>query len=467
MRKSAQALGCVLVLAAGTAAAEVESSVSVGVIHTDNIELSNTDPQPETVLEVIPNVRWHRDSRRLHANLAYQLEGYYYDRLKDSQVFNLFDTTWQVGLIPDRLFLNMGGSRSQAIRDPRQAIAIANVALSPNRVNRDDYYIGPSFDLPTTGYTTVHGDIRRSWVRYDETAVTNGADNYVYDTQSLGVDNYRRREGMTWAWNYSRQFADYGQQFANFEYQRTHVELGFWANASTRLYAQVGVESPWDRPLEPGLSDTFYEIGVVRSVGERLSAEFAAGERSFGTSARMRVDYRFGHTRLNISYADTPSTNAGDRFARGGLLLPNEPNNYLAGSLGIERYISKRGQVGLTFEASRTNISFLVFTDKRVERALPDGTPLGDESQSGANARASWRAGPRTELSVTFAHANRDFELGENIALKSASFAANYRLGERSRLSLRLDDWREQSDVATSGLNYRAKLVSLLFSRDF
>lgn len=456
-------LGCTSVAAAG----EFDAELSLGAIRTDNVTLVPVNLEPATVLLVSPGLTYTQDSRKLAADVAYRLDGYYYQERGVSKVYNLLDADLVFSLLPDRLFLDLGGSRSQAIIDPRGKIPFDNLALSSNRVDRDDAYIGPSFQFAVGENVVVNGDLRRTWVRYAQALpAQSGLGEYEADEGAVSVDNYRKGVGLSWAARYFDQNVDYGVPFTPFRYQQAYIELGFWANEGTRLFVVGGRESPWNAPLESGLKDSFWEAGVAREFGEKFQAEFAVGDRSFGPSVRGDLAYDFDRGKTALSYNETPTTNANDRFSRGGLLNPDEPNDYLFRAGSSERYISKRLEWSLELDWERYALALALFDESRDDRTEVNGAPLADEQQSGVDVNASWQLGSRTELYVRAMRVDREFAGGENSDLAATAFGTRYRLSRNMLLSLELER-REQISPRTAALNYRADLISVVWARTF
>jgi hypothetical protein len=458
---------CLLGVTSLAAAGEFDAELAIGVIRTDNVTLVPVNPELATVLSVVPGLTYTQDSGKLTADVAYRLDGYYYEERDETRGYNLLDADLAFGLVPDRFFLDLGGSRSQAVIDPRGKISFDNLAIIGNRVDRDDLYVGPSFQVPVGDNVVVNGDLRRTWLRYaDELPTQSGLSDSEADEGGLSVDNYRKGVGLSWAARYVDQAVDYGASFAPYRYRQAYVELGFWVNPETRLFVVGGRESPWDAPFESGLTDSFWEAGVVRELGEKFRAELAVGDRSFGSGVRAELAYDFDHGKTAFSYDELPTTNANDRFNRGGLLDPDEPNDYLFRAGSGERYISKRLDWSLDLEWERYAFACALFDESREERTGVNGAPLGDERQSGASVDASWQLGSRTQLYVRALRVDREFAGGGTSDVAAAAFGTAYRLGRNALLSLELER-REQTSEPVAALSYRADLISVVWARTF
>lgn len=471
MLRLSRLLVCLSAAAAATAAnAEFTPRVTAGLIHTDNLALDPVNTESATVLNVRPEFTAMRESPRLTTNATYRLDAYRYKERGETEVYNLFDGILIAALVPDRFFFNLGGSRVQAIVDPESTLPTDNLAISTNRVDRDDYYAGPSFELPTGGNVTINGSVRRNWTRYGDLAVPNAPLGDFLDSQrddaTLGVDNYRKGTGFTWAVGANAEKSDYGEAFVPYEYRQARAELGFWATQAARVFVAGGKESAWDQPLDPSIEDSFWEAGFLRQIGERLTTEFAAGERSFGSSRRGRVQYDFVRGRFDLSYAESPTTTSNNRFSVGGLGDPLDPQDYLLRPGAVERFISEDFRATLTFELRRATVQLGAYDESRSDRAQADGTPLADEKQSSQYASFAWQFGTRTEAFVRRQQIDREFGDGIESDVSSSTIGASYRLGRRTELVFAYDT-REQDSEESSELNYEAKIVSLSVARTF
>jgi len=459
---------CLMGIAGAAVAGEFEPNVSVGVTRTDNVTLVPVGPESANVVVLRPGFTYTQDSSKLSADVAYRMDAYRYQERGNSEIYHVLDADLSLAMVPDRLFLDFGGSRSQAIIDPEGTISFDNLAITNNRVNRDDLSVGPSFQVPVGDNVLVNGDLRRTFVRYANQLATVGAlKDYESDAAGLSVDNYRKGVGISWAARYVHQNVDYSEPLvSSYRYQQAYAELGYWVSEGTRLFVAAGKESPWDRPLDSSLSDSFWEAGVVRQAGERFRAELALGDRSFGSSWRGKLDYNFNRGNTTLSYNETPTTSANDRFSGGSLLDPEQPNDYLFRAGSAERYISKRLQWSLNLKWERYDVSVALFDEARDDRTQVNGAPLANERQSGANFSAAWRPGTRTELHLRAMRADRRFADGKESDLAATAAGVTYRLGRQMRLSFELER-REQVAAATPALSYHENLASVVFTHTF
>jgi hypothetical protein len=454
----------VLMTQAAAAAAQFEPAIGVGIAYTDNIALTTTNDMSETIYRLIPSLKYTNERARVSTSIDYVLDGYYYSDFGDSEVYHQFDGDIEAALIPDNLFLHVGATRYQSIIDPDGRIPAGNLPFSTNRVDRDEAFIAPRIEYALSPSITMEGDYRLSWVRYDETSIDN------IDRQhraNFTIENYKRGTGITWAAKYHWRKTEY-EMFDPWEHQMAIGELGFWVGNNTRVFAAGGKESAWDMPLDPGLEDSLWEAGFARQIGTSLSAEFAAGERTFGSSLRGDLNWEFKNGNTILQYSETPTTEGQNAFNPGSFRVPDDPYDYLTRPGSAQRFIRKQFQWNLNFKLRRSDISLMVFDGQRTDRAEADGTLLPDEDQRGATVSFTQRLGARTELGLRGSWVEREVDVDDSSDLIRASVVANYRLGARSQLSLTYA-YAEQSDdrVDASTRDYVANTISLFLNWSF
>lgn len=452
-------------LAAPAVAVEIEPAVELGIIRTDNLTLADANPEDATIWQLTPSIRVTQNSPRTTADVIYQIEGYDYRERNESEVVHQLDADFSLAFMPERFFLDLDASRTQAILDPNAALPINNFVVTANRVDRDEVGAGPSFDIPVGDNVMLRGQVRRAWVNYADPLSTGLEDEYHYDNGDISVDNFRRRAGFSWAVRHEKERVEYEQTLLPYEYQRAGAELGFWAGAS-RVFVAGGKESPWDEPLDSSLDDTFWEIGFDRAVEEGLTTELGLGERTYGSSRRGRFAYATARSAFELSYAETPMTNAGDRFVRGGMFNPDEPLDYLFRAGSVSRYISKRFAGSLSIDLQRTEVALNLFDESREQGTLIDGTPIPDETQDGGSLTITWSVGQRLEIGLGGVKAYRDVAGVGSTNFLSGLTTAEYELGQRTRLTATYQSWKERSDTV-DGPSYRARLISASVERTF
>lgn len=456
--------GLIWIPVSATAAVDIEGAVEVGLTYTDNISLADVNKDNELVYRIAPSFQFSQESARISALVNYRMDGFYYSDLGESSVNHQFDGNIEAALIPENVFLDIGASRYQSIVNPDAQIPPGILQITANRVDRDEYYIGPRFQFELGRSVTMQGAYRLGWVKFNLPEIDN-LDQL--STGSFTIDNYRRNTGLTWAARYRWRRVEY-DIFDPWEFQQASGELGFWAGKNLRVFASGGKESAWDMPLDPGLEDTFWELGFAKQVGTSFSTEFAAGERTFGSSWRGNLTYEFRNGTTSLEYAEMPTTGGQNSFNPGSFRSPNVPNDTLVRPGRAQRYVRKRFQWILSYNLRYTNINLTVFDGEQSNRTEADGVPLPNVAQRGVIVNTTWQMGAKTDFSIGGSLYERQASLNSSTDLIRVFVATGYELGPRTRLSLRYV-YAEQKDGRAIGAtrNYVANSVTLLVSRIF
>lgn len=446
-----------LVMATASHAAEFGGSISVGVANTDNVRLAREPlAESETIYQLLPSLSFMHESQRFDVALLYGFQGYQYEDLDQTATYHQFDGRLTATLVRDALYFDAGAVRSQSLRDPDEGIPTDGLPLNNNLVDRDEFFVNPRFERTFGQSVSVNASYRVTDTRFGDDLIQE----HTTEAGRFEIENYRAEQGFTWAARYSREETDYDTAIP-WEYQKASAELGFWVNGNLRVFGSGGEESAWDDFVDRSLADPFWEAGFAYSSGEKISAEFAAGERSFGTSWRGNVDIEFRRGSIAFSYAETPTTSGQDRYRRGSLVDPDQPDDFLNRPGSAERYIAERLNLTLALDFRRTGLTIVAFDENRTGRFSADGTPRPDESQRGITVRASWQMGVRTAISASGSQVNRKATDVRDTDFVRAGLGLQYRLGNKTSLSLNYSYSEEDPAAGFVARDYVANVVSL------
>ncbi|MDH3282421.1 MAG: TIGR03016 family PEP-CTERM system-associated outer membrane protein, partial [Gammaproteobacteria bacterium] len=455
-------MALIYLLPASGLGADIGGAIRLGVSQTDNVFLSTSpDEVDDVVMQASPSLSIVHKSPNLDANLEYTFDWYRYSDSKTTSKYHHGEVTLTGRAFEDNLTVDVGAQRSQVLGDPEDVIPPGSSPLSGNLVDEDELWFNPRFRQAIGGAVTLVASYRYSKIQFDQPLTqenTNQSGNF-------GLENYRAGQGLTWALRYDWNRSEYDISVP-WENRRATAELGFWVNAKTRMFGAGGKESSWDNPFDPALDDPFWEAGFAYSPSDNLSAEFAAGERSFGSSWRGRLDFTFRRGSTLLSYDESPTTTGFDRSGgRWNLVDADIVDDFLNRPGSAERYISKRLNWDLNLEFRRTKFIISVFDENRSDRISADGTLIDDQSQTGVTVNFSWQAGVRTEFAAFGSRVDQDTGAGNSSEFAIAGLNISYRLGTRSNLSLGYSYSEQQpSGDNPSGQDYVANVVSLFFT---
>ncbi len=351
--------------------------------------------------------------------------------------------------------------RRQILRNPNDGIISGRLPQTDDLLDRDEVYINPRLDRKLGGAVTFNADYRYTEGSNNDPLIQDDTNHHG----SASLQNYDAGQGLSWALRYDFRRTEYEISRA-WEYQQATAELGFWVNQKLRFFSGGGKESPWDVPFNSDLEDSFWEAGFAYGAGESLSAEFAAGERSFGSSWRGRLDYDFQRGSTSLSYVESPSTTGfGQSNGRRSVLDPDDIDEFLDVPGQAERFLSKRLQWDLSVEFRRSDISIALFDEDRSGRILADGSPLEDEVQRGVRANISWNAGVRTELRAFGSILRRESAIDDRSDFNSVGLNIAYRFGTRTQLSFEYSYEEQQPQGAIlAGRDYVNNVFSLFIT---
>ena len=461
-RRASLRLVLFCLMPAASVGADISGGIRVGASHTDNVFLATSPNEiDDVVYQASPWLSLVHESPQLDANAEYAFDWYRYSDLKTTSNYHrgevsLTGRTWE-----DSLSAELGVRRSQVLSDPDDVIPSGRLPLSRNLIDEDEWWFNPRLSRSLGRDVTLDANYRYSRVQFDDSLTQDS----TYQTGDFGLENYNAGQGLTWAFRYNWRRSEY-EVSPTWENQRATAELGFWANAEIRVFGAGGKESSWDNPFDSALDDSFWEAGFAYSPSDKFSAEFAVGERSFGSSWRGRLDYTFRRGNTSLSYNESPTTIGFDRNGRRRSVIDADNlDDFLDRPGSAERYISKRFSWDLNLEFRRTGFSLSVFDEDRSDRFFADGTSADGQSQTGVRANFTWQAGVRTEFAISGSLADRQLGADNESRFIGTKLNVNYRLGTHSVLSFGYDYSEEEPrGESSTSRDYVANIFSVFFT---
>jgi Putative beta-barrel porin 2 len=170
LRCAALGLSAGLLALSASPYAEAESAwdVSAGLGETDNIRLTPTDKQSDTIGELGGDILWREQRRTFGADvtgdLAYldYLHGYY-----SSEVAGNLQGNLQYALVPQLLRWTLSDNFGQGVIDPLAAVTPAN------REYINYASTGPDLTLPLNELNALLVDLRYSNIKYQRSPLSN------------------------------------------------------------------------------------------------------------------------------------------------------------------------------------------------------------------------------------------------------------------------------------------------------
>ncbi|MBN8279081.1 MAG: TIGR03016 family PEP-CTERM system-associated outer membrane protein [Gammaproteobacteria bacterium] len=476
-------VGCAilpLLIASGpSAAVEIGGKIIVGAIYSDNITLAQDGAEDgDVVYRAVPTIDITASGRRYDFNLDYSLEALWFQDQPDStEAFSQGNTTLDIEILEEHLFLKSLASVSQAVIDPEQPFATSNVPQIGNRTDAIRYQTGPEWRQDILGASLVVSyDVGR--VQYSDDLLQDG-DYQNLDTDLTGPE---RERGLTWEVHHEYRNYDY-EISPNARRQLAELSLVYHLRGGWAPFASAGMESDVEDRSSASLEDGIWRAGLRRETA-RNSFEAFVGERSFGSSWGARFQQQYGADSgdyLRLAYRETPRTNEEldatlDKPVTGGTGTPPVtppppvvPPDVVAPGTG-QYYLSKRGDFIIARTFNRSTVSANAFYEDT--ETLDQDTPADSDStrQTGLALLWTYQLGARTQAGLDGYYANRQFSRvsGEDDEddIVRARVALTYMLGSRTSVSgyVGYED-RSGSDVPTN--NYSENQVGLFLGRTF
>jgi uncharacterized protein (PEP-CTERM system associated) len=296
---------------------EFETVVDLGLIYTDNLRLQEKGLEESDLIYLLaPTFMLANDGDRLEADIRYRPEALFYHDTDDANnVYHQIDGRLTYSLVRNALFFYASVVNFQTILSPEDTIPTSNIPITGNRVDTNTLELRPYWEqsLGTMDVLLEAGYVKS---RYDDVE-TAAPSLFTLDNEQYGaefkLDNHERSDGFAWGVNYWIRRVEY-ENTIPWEFQQFALDLGHWFGTGLRLFVSGGVETPYDSYVDSSMDADFWEAGFQYTPNQRLDLEVAAGQRSFGNTYRLSLNYRLRRGETRLSYSESPSTQAEDWY---------------------------------------------------------------------------------------------------------------------------------------------------------
>ena len=428
---------------------EFDVTVDLGIVYTDNLRLAADGlEESEVVYVVSPTFTLSNEGDRLDADIRYRPEAFFYSDAPESDaVFHTADVSLTATLLRDALFVYVSGARFQTTGSPEAGFQNTNLAISGNRVDSTILQFRPYWKQ-NLGFADVLAEITYTDSSYSEGELSQIG--VIQDnTERRGrfsLNNHSNQEGVAWGLNYDYRRIEYDQALP-FEYQTASADLGYWLNGVTRVFVMGGIETPFDSYFDPSMEDDFWETGFQYTPNQRLDIELAAGQRSYGDTYRARVSYQLRRGQTTLTYDDGAATRGDIGLNRRPILDTDNLDGLLDRPGDSDRFVRKRGEWQTTVELAKSDLSFRVFSEKRVRRTTDVGDALEDEQLGGVAFRWAWRLGVNSTVGLNADFGRREIET-EDSDLRRIAIDYAFRFSQRLSMVLQAQQTEESGGVS-------------------
>lgn len=422
----------------------ISPSVTVGVSHSDNINLATPGNEvSDQVLQVTPGIVATYAGPRFEADIDYQIQALQYRDDSDlDEVYHHLDAEATGWLVPRSFSLDGLISVRQQIVDRTAPIPSSTFSGSENLTEETTAYLSPRWQIRVSD--RVQADIRYavSEIDYEESSLAESTQNAF----AAVLESVEQPDRLYWAAKYRNSEVEFDGQ-GEISFEHATFELGIPVASHTRLILLVGDEENSFRLFngDDAPDDSFWMAGIRSQRANRYELELLAGDRVFGDTYSFRWIQHGRQWSTEATYSEDYVTYADARLE----IDPSEPESILPGTglsgVASEVYLRERAQLGATLERPKTTFRIIAYDESRHYQ-----TTDSLESLKGIELELNWRAGTRTTF--TFRGGRQENELaGTNATdvLKQLSLGVERRLGRRVVGNLSVGRSDQTSDDST------------------
>ena len=136
--------------------------------------------------------------------------------------------------------------------------------------------------------------------------------------------------------------------------------------------------------------------------------EFAAGDRSYGTSFRGGLEYTHRRGEISLTYDEGPATRSELVFSRQPIIDTGGFGSVIEVDGLADRFVLKRGSLVVTAGTAKTETALRIFSEDRENVTSTTGVSLETESLLSAELTWAWRFGRKTTLTLGAGFAERE-----------------------------------------------------------
>ena len=394
-----------LVVTSNSQAAAPGYEISVGVVETDNVQRVPSGGTSDTILEQELKFDWHDQRPRLNTDIDADLSHLTYvpHTFSDEVIGNFIGKT-RLAVVPQYLFWNFADNFGQGGTNPTQAVT------PENRENINYFSTGPETLLPLGGQNLLdlkaaYGKVSYQKSPFDNSRVSGGL-GLIHELSA-------RTEVSV---NLSDERVNYSNDTLNPDYSTQQAFVHFDARANRTT---LGVDVGYGRLVEPNSSQgtviARLELSRKVSASSTISASF--GREYSDAAAAFQISQVLNGANLNTQQSvqtggpftmvyETAAWNFARNRTRFGVTVSHFKDAYVQTTTlndirtqvdaNVSRQLTPAVQIALTEDYYRQSFENI----------------QGNSSQSTTDLGLSWRLARRLTMSVDYAFARRQSELG-------------------------------------------------------
>ena len=436
---------------------------------TDNITLTDVNPESEFVTAIIPGVSLTNRTRRFSAVADYRLEGLFYTRDSSrNELYHKLEAAAQSEVIGQWLYLDGDAFYTQHSITPDGRVGYDNIPVTDNRSDVWSLAVSPYVRHEFGNDLGMRAGANFRKVEFKKGGIQDREQEQWF--VDLG-NNASAGRDLTWNFSYRRNVVK-REILADSTFERALLDVRYAPTVKYQLYAQGGREKNRFE-VAPGVKapeGSLWFLGAVWRPGAFTMMDVAFGRRFFGNSRRLEIFHRGARFGFSAKYAEELTTVTqlltrldteriqGSLQALGGedtaevLSLPD----YALPSFSVTTYLGKRLEGTLFYEGARTNLSLRLYDARREFQR-----DASKDVFTGYVLKATRRMRPYTDAELRFDVANRSASSGLDSRFRRVSLIARHRFMKNLDTSMGYI-YERRSGAATTDYTMNMVFVSAM-----
>ncbi|NQD35584.1 TIGR03016 family PEP-CTERM system-associated outer membrane protein [Permianibacter sp. IMCC34836] len=444
-------------------------TISLREIYSDNIGLSETDPQSDWVTELTPGFTLRGQSDAFRMNLNASSQNLYYhdaaiadgDHTQSNPQLTLSSTTT---LLPSLFYVDIGGSAGQRLVSDSNRGSYDNIALSGDRTDYSTYTIAPYLRHRARNGIFFEARAERGVSEFDRDDPNRNDVLHDATTENYRVrlDNQAMNTGLHWSVVGTRRYIDRkSETLADPDFRSAQIDLSYQLSTTLAVLGRAGRSESELGGFDSDRNGDYSAGGFQWSPNRRFNLSALAGsgysDAEMNWKPSRRTDFSLGYRDTDIGLVAGPSWRASAKF-RGRSLTSSLSYNeevtteqqLVLDHTEFVPFIDQNGNPVIdpvTHQVLGQNVNFFAIADDEFER------------HRGALSTV-WKA-RRATINLTLSKEDRQYLVRDELDNESYGGAINFSWPLAAGTSL-LSQYREQHGEFTSdGAKEDFQLASL------
>src|SRR3990167_8922889 len=301
-------------------------TLSVREIYTDNLMLTEEDPQADWVTELTPGFSLRGQNDLLKLNFSASSQNLYYregdstdgDNSQSNSQLQLQSTTT---LLPSFFFLDVGGNAGQRIVSQNNQLSYDNVALTGDRSDYSAYTLAPYIKYKSRAGINLEARAERGVNKYDseDAASEDMLSDATTENYRFLLDNGGMQSKLDWRLQATRRYLDReSDELSDPDIRQGQADLGYSLSGSFSVLARAGRSENSLGGYDNDRNGDYSAGGFRWSPSRRFSLSAMAGsnynDAELNWRPSRRTDMMFGYRDTDVGLIVGPSWRSNIRF---------------------------------------------------------------------------------------------------------------------------------------------------------